>query len=177
VDSPIAFLGVWDTVGSLGILGSLLAASNKEKFAFHDTNPSPLVKRAVQALAIDEHRHDFTPTFWTSPIPPNVSIEQVWFAGAHADIGGGYKTRRLADIPLVWMAKQAEAAGISLDWACLPNPSALDPAAPAHDSSSGLFAVDRYHPTLREIGMKKCAVKLNESLYESSGRNDQGEYS
>ena len=46
-------MGVWDTVGSLG---SLLAAGNKEKFAFHDTNPSPLVKRAVQALAIDEHR-------------------------------------------------------------------------------------------------------------------------
>jgi hypothetical protein len=65
------------------------------------------------------------------------------------------------------MAKQAEAAGLSLDWACLPNLSALDPAAPAHDSSSGLFAVDRYHPALREIVMKKCAVKLNESLYEA----------
>jgi hypothetical protein len=39
--------------------------------------------------------------------------------------------------------------------------------APAHDSSSGLFALDRYHPTLREIGMKKCTVKLNESLYEA----------
>ena len=71
LDSPITFLGVWDTVGSLGIPGSLLAAGNKEKFAFHDTNPSPLVMRAVQALAIDEHRHDFTPTFWTGPIPPN----------------------------------------------------------------------------------------------------------
>jgi len=71
LDSPITFLGVWDTVGSLGIPGSLLAAGNKEKFAFHDTNPSPLVKRAVQALAIVEHRHDFTPTFWTGPIPPN----------------------------------------------------------------------------------------------------------
>jgi hypothetical protein len=57
LDSPITFLGVWDTVGSLGIPGSLLAAGNKEKFAFHDTNPSPL-KRAVQALAIDEHRQE-----------------------------------------------------------------------------------------------------------------------
>ena len=46
LDPSITFLGVWDTVGSLGIPGSLLAASNKEKFAFHDTNPSPLVKRA-----------------------------------------------------------------------------------------------------------------------------------
>jgi uncharacterized protein (DUF2235 family) len=171
LDPPITFLGVWDTVGSLGIPGSLLAADNKARFAFHDTSPSPLVKRAVQALAIDEHRRDFTPTFWTGAIPEGVSIEQVWFAGAHADIGGGYKTRKLADIPLVWMAKQAEAAGLGLDWTCLPDPTALDAAAPAHDSSSGLFALDRYHPTLREIGMKKCPVKLNESLYEAIDEN------
>jgi len=125
------------------------------------------VKRAVQALAIDEHRRDFTPTFWTGDVPPGVSIEQVWFAGVHADIGGGYKTRSLADTPLVWMAEQSEAAGLALDWTCLPNPATLDVTAPAHDSSSALFALDRYHPTLREIGMKKCNVKLNESLYEA----------
>jgi uncharacterized protein (DUF2235 family) len=165
LDPSINFLGVWDTVGSLGIPGSLLAASNKAKFAFHDTNPSPLVKRAVQALAIDEHRRDFTPTFWTGDVPPGVSIEQVWFAGAHADIGGGYKTRTLADIPLVWMARQAEAVGLSFDWTCLPDPAKLDVIAPAHDSSTGLFRLDRIHPMLREIGMTECAVGLNESLY------------
>jgi uncharacterized protein (DUF2235 family) len=171
VDPLITFLGVWDTVGSLGIPGSLLAASNKEKFAFHDTSPSPLMKSAVQALAIDEHRHDFTPTFWTGVAPPGVGIQQVWFAGAHSDVGGGYKTRSLADIPLVWMAKQAQAVGIALDWTCLPDPATLNAAAPAHDSSSGLFALDRYHPTLREIGMKKCAVKFNESLYSALDEN------
>jgi len=163
----IAFLGVWDTVGSLGIPSNLLNDSNKKKFAFHDTSPSPLVKRAVQALAIDEHRHNFTPTFWTGSEPQNSSIEQVWFAGAHADVGGGYKTRALADIPLVWMARQAEATGLALDWSCLPDPGKLNVIAPSHDSSSGLFALDHYHPTLREIGMTKCSVKLNESLYEA----------
>lgn len=171
VDPQITLLGVWDTVGSLGIPGSLLAASNKEKFAFHDTTPSPLVKRAVQALAIDEHRSNFTPTFWTGAAPPGVTIQQVWFAGAHSDVGGGYKTRSLADIPLVWMARQAEGAGLALDWKCLPDPSTLDATAPAHDSSSGLFALDRYHPTLREIGMKKCEVKFNESLYAALDEN------
>ena len=171
VDPQITFLGVWDTVGSLGIPGSLLAASNKEKFAFHDTSPSPLLKHAVQALAIDEHRHDFSPTFWTGAVPPGATIQQVWFAGAHSDVGGGYKTRSLADIPLVWMAKQAETTGLALDWKCLPDPSMLDVSAPAHDSSSGLFALDRYHPTLREIGMTKCAVKFNESLYEALDEN------
>ncbi|MGA2995844.1 DUF2235 domain-containing protein [Bradyrhizobium sp.] len=171
LDPQITLLGVWDTVGSLGIPGSLLAAGNKEKFAFHDTSPSPLLKHGVQALAIDERRHDFTPTFWTGTIPPGVTIQQVWFAGAHSDVGGGYKTRSLADIPLVWMAKQAEADGLALDWKCLPDPSMLDVTAPAHDSSSGLFALDRYHPTLRAIGMTKCAVKFNESLYEALDEN------
>lgn len=170
-DPAISFLGVWDTVGSLGIPGGLLAAGNKAKFAFHDTSPSPLVKRAVQALAIDEHRRDFTPTFWTGTAPPGAAIQQVWFAGAHSDVGGGYVTRKLADIPLVWMARQAEATGLALDWTCLPDPATLDPTAPAHDSSSGFFAVDRYIPTVREIGMKKCAVGFNESLFEAVDEN------
>ena len=164
-DPCITFLGVWDTVGSLGIPGSLLAASNKEKFAFHDTTPSPFVKHAVHSLAIDEHRHDFTPTFWTGEVPAGAAIQQVWFAGVHSDVGGGYNTRTLADIPLVWMAKQAEAIGLALDWTCLPDATMLDPTAPSHDSSSGLFALDRYHPTIRDVGMKKCPVKFNESLY------------
>jgi uncharacterized protein (DUF2235 family) len=164
-DAEVRFLGVWDTVGSLGIPGNLLAEANKQKFAFHDTTPSRIVRTGVQALAIDEHRHNFTPTFWTGAAPPGVTIEQVWFAGAHADVGGGYRTRALADIPLVWMAKRAKAIGLAFDWTCLPDPGTLDAAAPAHDSSSGLFAVDRYRPTLREIGGKECPVALNESLY------------
>src|SRR5260370_38312108 len=84
---------------------------------------------------IDEHRRDFTPTFWTGAVPPNVSIEQVWFAGAHADIGGGYKTRSLADIPLVWMVKQAEAAGRPAGWECLPH--APNRRAPRHAPGAG----------------------------------------
>ena len=170
-DMAITFLGVWDTVGSLGIPSGLLGDANKKQFAFHDTSPSPLVRRAVQALAIDEHRHNFTPAFWTGTAPANSSIEQVWFVGAHADVGGGYKTRLLADIPLVWMAKQAEAAGLALDWTCLPDPTQLAPTAACHDSSSGLFALDRYRPTLREIGMTKCSVAANESLYASVDEN------
>jgi len=171
LEPAITFLGVWDTVGSLGIPGSLFTAANKEKFAFHDTHPSPLVSRACHALSIDEHRHDFTPTFWTGAAPEGAVIQQVWFAGAHSDVGGGYKTRSLANIPLVWMARQAEAAGLALDWKCLPDPSTLDTAAPSHDSSSGLFALDRYHPTVREVGMKKCDVKFNESLYSALDEN------
>jgi hypothetical protein len=171
IEPTITFLGVWDTVGSLGIPGHLMAAQNKEQFAFHDTSPSPLLKRGAHALAIDEHRHDFTPTFWTGTPPAGATIQQVWFAGAHSDVGGGYKTRSLADIPLVWMARQAEAAGLVLDWTILPDPTLLEATAPAHDSSDGLFALDRYHPTIRAIGMKEFAVRFNQVLYTALDEN------
>jgi len=166
----VKFLGVWDTVGSLGIPGALLADANKKAFAFHDTSPCPIVKAAVQALAIDEHRHNFIPTYWTGDAPAGSSIRQVWFAGAHADVGGGYNTRALADIPLAWMARNAEAAGLAIDWDCLPKGSP-DIAAPAHDSSSGLFALDHLRPTLRRIGERPCETAFNESLYVAQDEN------
>ncbi|MBR1201838.1 MULTISPECIES: phospholipase effector Tle1 domain-containing protein [unclassified Bradyrhizobium] len=105
------------------------------------------------------------PTFWTGDLPAGATIQQVWFAGAHSNVGGGYNTRTRADIPLVWIAKQAEGVGLVLDWTCLPDPTMLKPTAPSHDPFLGLFALDRYHPTIRDIGMKKCPVKFNESLY------------
>lgn len=61
-DASIRSLGVWGTVGSLGIPGDLLADENKRRYAFHDTSPSPIVRTACHALAIDEHRRTFTPT-------------------------------------------------------------------------------------------------------------------
>jgi hypothetical protein len=67
--------------------------------------------------------------------------------------------------------KEAEAAGLALDWSCLPDPAMLDPGAPAHDSSSRLFALDRLHPMMREIGGKKPHVALNESLYVALDEN------
>ena len=164
-DAEIRFLGVWDTVGALGIPGGLFSPENAKKFAFHDTGPCAAMKRGCHALAIDEHRHEFVPTLWTEPAPDGVKIEQVWFAGAHADVGGGYVTRELADIPLVWMAKKAEQDGLALDWGCLPDPDALQDLAASHDSSSGLFSFDRFSPTFREVLQKPCAVSPFERLY------------
>src|SRR5579872_2340830 len=100
VDAKIKFLGVWETVGALGVPGNLFSAANARKFAFHNTGPCAVVEHGCHALAVDERRHDFVPTFWTGPAPAGVKIEQVWFAGAHSDVGGGYVTRTLADIPL-----------------------------------------------------------------------------
>jgi len=165
VDAEVKFLGVWDTVGALGVPGHLFSVENAKKFAFHDTGPCAVVKHGCHALAVDEHRHDFVPTLWTGSAPAGVKIEQVWFAGAHADVGGGYITRTLADIPLVWMAKKAEVDGLALDWTCLPNSADLQNLAPSHDSSSGLFSVDRFSPTFRELLQKPFDVSAFQRLY------------
>jgi hypothetical protein len=143
----------------------LLTAENAKKFAFHDTNPCAAMEHGCHALAVDEHRQEFVPTLWTEPAPAGVLIEQVWFAGAHADVGGGYITRTLADIPLVWMAQKAEADGLALDWTCLPTPADLQNLAPSHDSSSGLFSFDRFSPTFREVLQKPFDVSAFQRLY------------
>ena len=164
-EAEINFLGVWDTVGALGIPGQILASLNHALYGFHDTAACALVKRGCHALAIDEHRNEFVPTFWTGTLPMGARIDQVWFSGAHADVGGGYKTRKLADIPLVWMAKNAEQEGLALDWSCLPDPLTLDPKAPTHNSSEGLFAKDRLFPTFRELLQTPFNVSFYERLY------------
>jgi uncharacterized protein (DUF2235 family) len=169
--AKIKFLGVWDTVGALGIPGQLFSAENAAKFAFHNTGPCAAVKHGCHALAIDEHRHDFVPTLWTEPVPEGVEIEQVWFAGAHEDVGGGYVTRALADIPLVWMARKAEADGLALDWDCLPVPAGLQDLSASHNSSSGLFSFDRFSPTFREVLQKPFEVSAFERVYAPLDEN------
>jgi uncharacterized protein (DUF2235 family) len=164
-DAEIKFLGVWDTVGALGIPGQILVSLNHALYGFHDTSVCALVKRGCHALAIDEHRNEFVPTLWTGALPAGVRIDQVWFSGAHADVGGGYITRKLADIPLVWMAKNAEEEGLALDWSCLPDPLTLDPKAPTHNSSAGFFAWDKLFPTFRELLQAPFNVSFHERLY------------
>lgn len=104
-DVPIKCIGVWDTVGALGIPGHLNALLTKF-YEFQDTDLGPKVGNAFHALAIDEHRHEFVPTLWNKPpgAPPGQRLEQVWFAGAHSNVGGGYAEHGLSDIALAWMA-------------------------------------------------------------------------
>jgi uncharacterized protein (DUF2235 family) len=164
--AEIKFLGVWDTVGALGVPGELFSSFDHEKYGFHDTGPCNIVKHGCHALAVDEHRNEFVPTLWTgTPASDAQIIEQVWFAGAHSDVGGGYVTRKLADIPLVWMAKKAELDGLVLDWTCLPDPAQLDPHAPMHDSRTLVFAKDRLAPTFREICGQAFDVSFYQRLY------------
>jgi uncharacterized protein (DUF2235 family) len=110
----IRFVGVWDTVGALGVPGVPKSLCGR-LWAFHDTELSSRVVRAYQALAIDERRRPFVPSLWhRSPDDHNI-LEQRWFAGVHSDVGGGYADCALAEIPLWWMAEKARDAGLVLE--------------------------------------------------------------
>ncbi|MGE0223292.1 MAG: DUF2235 domain-containing protein [Acetobacteraceae bacterium] len=167
-DITIRFLGVWDTVGALGIPGTVLNQITAHEYQFHDTTPSAIVKTGRHALAIDEHRDEFEPTLWTGESPPGCDIQQVWFAGAHSDVGGGYQDHRLADIPLLWMAEEAGKAGLRLELEVLRPAGAAppDPRAPQHESRLNWSRKDRLTPTIREIMGKTPKVGLLERLYQ-----------
>ncbi len=133
-DVPVAVLGLWDTVGPLGIPTNALKWLNEHRYNLHDTELSPIVKQAYHALAIDEHRADHNATLWTSPARTGQKIEQRWFPGAHGDVGGTYPARDLADLPLAWMQRQSMKEGLAIETSAVPlNPNAF---APLHDSFS-----------------------------------------
>lgn len=115
--AKIRFLGVFDTVGALGVPGFRWRSPR-----FHDVQLGPAVLCARQALAIDETRLVFAPTLWeiSADAPAGTSthderVKQVWFEGAHADVGGGYPETGLSDTALLWMAREARAAGLVFD--------------------------------------------------------------
>ena len=120
----IKAIGVWDTVGALGIPLYLGAnGSDIDVFRFADTALSNKVEFGVHAISLDEQRADFTPTFWDK----RDDITQVLFAGSHSDVGGGYPDAeaRLSDITCQWMLEQLSAPAIGLH--VKPQPWPLKP--------------------------------------------------
>jgi uncharacterized protein (DUF2235 family) len=122
-ETSIKFLGVWDTVGSLGIPFSSFSWLNR-KYRFHDVKLSSQIKYAYHALAVDERRKFFEPALWEvsqealERADPQIS-EQVWFPGVHSNIGGGYVDCGLSNITLKWMMEKAEKAGLELEENCI----------------------------------------------------------
>jgi len=119
-DVRITCVGVWDTVGSYGVpsgfgLGALPFMLTYWTRGFRDTHFGRTVDVGLHAIAIDERRRPFMPTFWTlrrraaeetAEAPSNV--EQVWFSGVHANIGGGYENSGLSDLSLAWMLAKVQ---------------------------------------------------------------------
>lgn len=128
----IRCIGVWDTVGSLGIPISHVPF-NSDYYRFHDTELSGIVDYAYHAIAADEARRDFNVTLWTRIKPENLGVEQRWFIGAHGNVGGGLdEPDPLPNLPLRWLQERVEAAGLRLKAKVEPSPS--DHLAPITDS-------------------------------------------
>ena len=171
---PIKMIGVWDTVGSLGIPMRGLRWITADKYKFHDVELSSAVKNAYQALAIDERRAPFEAARWVPRPKDEQYVEQMWFCGVHTDVGGGYPPdahkRRLSDIPLKWMRDKAMDLKLHMDpliEAAPQNQLNSNPLADKHESKKGLYLVT---PGIdRVIGM---AAKLQEQPTEKTTERD-----
>ncbi|MCX4095141.1 DUF2235 domain-containing protein [Nocardia sp. alder85J] len=136
---PIKFLGVFDTVGAMGVPGI-----TTHRYRFHDLRLSPIVHCARQALAIDERRRVYQPCLWEITDEDGVRrqrpdrVEQVWFTGCHGDIGGGNADSRLSDTTLRWMIREAQVQGLEFDAGRL----ARIFGTPAGDAAAGAVSGD-----------------------------------
>ena len=99
------FVGVWDTVKSVGLI---------DWRRFHTDTLDKNIAHGYHALAIDEKRWKFRPSIWEEPEDTAQTIEQVWFAGVHSDVGGYYDEAELSDIALRWMLRKALDCGLDL---------------------------------------------------------------
>jgi uncharacterized protein (DUF2235 family) len=181
VDLSIRYLGVWDTVGSLGIPRVLpISIGLNARYQFHDTALSRSVENARHAVAIDERRAPFAPTLWTNLDAFNTPgarprVAQQWFPGDHGGVGGG-GARGLSNCALMWVLEGAELAGLTLARepgsvisACLAD---IDPINPPVDGKGfpimraltsrwrrGLNRFDDIHETARLRWMANASYR------------------
>jgi len=152
----IRCVGVWDTVGSLGIPGDAGRTFLGGKYYFHDVELGDYVDVALHAVAVDEKRSAFSPTLWVSrdgrPLSDRQAVEQVWFAGAHSNVGGSYSDSTLSDIAFDWMVKRVTAhTDLSLFNPDADSPALHDAGARSIDSRSALYFVSSRFPYQRLI--------------------------
>jgi uncharacterized protein (DUF2235 family) len=184
---PIEFMGVWDTVASVIVPRQDKFLLDLQTLVYTRTNPS--VKKFRQAMAIDERRRMFRLNRWVEPQkyrpdPFDASTavtqdtRQVWFAGVHGDVGGGYPEvdSGLSKYPLLWMIAQAKAAGLRVDDSMVnhlgwgwPRAGSThpyvkpDPTAKLHVSLTGAWWILEFLPKLekyREWLKRKCFLGL-----------------
>jgi len=113
----IAFIGVWDTVDAVGLPLPIADLVNRYvyQFKFPSLTLCDNVEHACHALALDDERQSFHPLLWDQPMAPAASdqvLEQVWFAGAHSNVGGGYPKQGMSLVALHWMMERAQSAGL-----------------------------------------------------------------
>jgi uncharacterized protein (DUF2235 family) len=161
--AEMKMVGVWDTVGALGIPAAI-GLIDPIAYGFLDTTLNSRIKNGFHAMAMDERRAQFMPTLWTGTPAPDQHVEQIWFTGAHSDVGGGEPddvngVKELSDIALSWMLSKAQGLGVVFDEAAFSQyTSPLDPhyaLGKFHESWSVLWGV----PVRRHVA--KDAVIAN----------------
>ena len=158
----IEFLGLWDTVDAYGLpIEEMTAAWDQYiwPLTMRDSKLHPKVKRARHVIAIDDERQTFHPRLWDhDPEDTNKAsvderrIAQVWFAGVHSNVGGGYPNDTLSFVSLNWMLERADrfrrgAFGLRFHHEkCTLYRQSADPLGPIYDSRRGLAGYYRYQP-------------------------------
>jgi uncharacterized protein (DUF2235 family) len=178
----VQFIGVWDTVDAVGLPFRLADIVNTLfwRFKFPDTTLSAKVGHACHALAVDEARHSFTPLLWNESQEDRsrpARIEQVWFAGAHSNVGGGYPRQGMSLTALDWMMTRAEAFGLRFHQDVrIAYRSAADANDKRYDSRTGLGIFYRWMPRDVQQLCEKCGVvpQVHRSVFERIARNTEG---
>lgn len=154
-DVAVHMIGLFDSVGALGVPLESFAAFNKDRYQFHDVNLSDNVAHAYHAMGLDEHRHVYSVSLWDPPAPTSQTLEQRWFIGDHSDVGGGQPDRRLSDLPLRWMMERAMAHGLILHPYSVPLRIERNHLAPVNDSYTAFLdgSFSLFHdPYFRPVG-------------------------
>ena len=155
----VKMIGVWDTVGALGIPVGILSGIGRQKYQFHDVSLPGIVENAFHALAVDEQRVDFAPSVWSQKNASQV-LDQQWFPGVHTNIGGGYADNGIANHALLWMISKAVNLGLEVDDKYLSH-YVPDHKGEIYQSRKSFYRLKK--PYVRPIGSG-----LNESLHEST---------
>jgi len=169
----VHFLGVWDTVVAYGLpVDELTQAVDKWVWPmkFRDDSLLPNVQHARQALSLDDERRTFHPIPWNETAEKDLvknkqvaagRLRQVWFAGMHADVGGGYPDDGLSYVPLCWMIKEAAEEGLRFEPSVLVVYHALAaPTGRMYDSRSGFGVLWRYQPRDAQVLLREGNTPL-----------------
>jgi uncharacterized protein (DUF2235 family) len=178
----IEFMGVWDTVDAVGL--PLRAADFVNRviyaFKFPDRTLNASVAHACHALALDEERESFAPVLWNeSKTEEPKRVEQVWFAGVHSNVGGGYPRQGMSLVPFDWIMTKAEAAPHNLRF--VPAERLMyryhtDVDDKLYDSRAGLGIFYRWLPRDVERLCTDNGVtpRVHRSVFERIARNTEG---
>lgn len=174
-DRPFRFLGLWDTVDAYGLpVDELTHAVDKWiwPLEFNEYRLCPLVERACHALSLDDERTSFHPVLWDErgqAPATNIAdqrISQVWFAGVHSNVGGGYPDDRLSFVSLRWIMNEALKAGLVFNphsWTHLHDQETI--LGRLYDSRQGFGGYYRYQPRhVETLSMSASNPMIHESV-------------